>query len=633
MVVVDKKMADFHGDELNEYVLTLMSIVAMIFKDASIGNPITLAVVKMHVLEDMDFAKRSAKSGAGVAASDMLEKFCAWQHTKSDNNDASPNHHDSALLLTREKICRDPVHDECETLGLAELGTMCDKFTSCSLVKDIGLNSAFTIAHELGHVLNMPHDDDIKCKEYLGSNDVHLVMSRMLDHNTYPWSWSNCSRHFLTEFLDAGYGYCLQDRPSMDILNDREDKEKLPGEGFTEDKQCELIYDKGSKICPYMPKCAKLWCTNSPGQPEGCRTRQLPSADGTPCHAEGNYATHWCQKGHCVPKDRGLLRPVDGGWGPWQNYGECSRSCGGGVKKAARLCDSPPPANGGRYCVGKRVKYKSCSTRECPSTAIDFREQQCAQFNNNNFDIHGLSENVTWVPKYGNIVPGDRCKLYCRVAHSTAYYLLKDKVVDGTLCGPDTFDICVNGICLPAGCDHVFNSTVELDFCGVCGGNNSTCQQVIGTYDEAKSGYSRVVVIPSGSTNLDIRQHGFTGTNNDHNYLALVDSETKNYILNGRYVVSTYHKLIFYSGTPLEYTGSNAVVERINSSRPLTKDLIVEVLSVGDLYPPNILYQYTVRNNSYYRYEWLMTNNWSPCDKICQGKSKFQSTNLKLAEF
>ncbi len=41
---------------------------------------------------------------------------------------------------------------KCDTLGLAELGTMCDMSTSCSIVQDNGLSAAFTIAHELGHV-------------------------------------------------------------------------------------------------------------------------------------------------------------------------------------------------------------------------------------------------------------------------------------------------------------------------------------------------------------------------------------------------------------------------------------------------------------------------------------------------
>ena len=41
----------------------------------------------------------------------------------------------------------------------------------------------------------------------------------------------------------------------------------------------------------------------------------------------------------------------------------------------------------------------------------------------------------------------DRCKLFCRVAGSTAYYQLRDRVIDGTPCGQDTNDICVQGLC------------------------------------------------------------------------------------------------------------------------------------------------------------------------------------------
>lgn len=37
-------------------------------------------------------------------------------------------------------------------IGLAELGTICDPYRSCSISEDSGLSTAFTIAHELGHV-------------------------------------------------------------------------------------------------------------------------------------------------------------------------------------------------------------------------------------------------------------------------------------------------------------------------------------------------------------------------------------------------------------------------------------------------------------------------------------------------
>ena len=35
-------------------------------------------------------------------------------------------------------------------------------------------------------------------------------------------------------------------------------------------------------------------------------------------------------------------------------------------------------------------------------------------------------------------------------------------MVDGTQCGADTFDACVAGQCVAAGCDHVLGSGMKL---------------------------------------------------------------------------------------------------------------------------------------------------------------------------
>lgn len=40
----------------------------------------------------------------------------------------------------------------CDTLGMADVGTVCDPARSCAIVEDDGLQSAFTAAHELGKV-------------------------------------------------------------------------------------------------------------------------------------------------------------------------------------------------------------------------------------------------------------------------------------------------------------------------------------------------------------------------------------------------------------------------------------------------------------------------------------------------
>lgn len=92
-------------------------------------------------------------------------------------------------------------------------------------------------------------------------------------------------------------------------------------------------------------------------------------------------------------------------------YSECSRSCGGGAQFITRECNAPEPTNGGKYCVGARIKYKSCNTHSCPPGSLDAREEQCRELDNNNFDIVGIHKNVKWVPKYGGKHQND--KLLC----------------------------------------------------------------------------------------------------------------------------------------------------------------------------------------------------------------------------
>lgn len=60
---------------------------------------------------------------------------------------------------------------------------------------------------------------------------------------------------------------------------------------------------------------------------------------------------------------------------------------------------------------------------------------------------------------------------------------------------------------------------VVLDECGICGGDNSKCQEVTGNYNISRTGYHMVLRIPKGSSNIDVRQNA----NNDTNYLGKVN--------------------------------------------------------------------------------------------------------------
>uniref|UniRef100_A0A8D0G345 ADAM metallopeptidase with thrombospondin type 1 motif 20 n=1 Tax=Strix occidentalis caurina TaxID=311401 RepID=A0A8D0G345_STROC len=592
MVTADTKMVRHHGQNLQHYILTLMSIVAAIYKDSSIGNLINIVIVKLIEGPAITFN-----------AATTLRNFCLWQQAQNTLDDAHPSHHDTAVLITREDICR--AREKC----LAELGTMCDPLRSCSISEENGLSAAFTIAHELGHVFNVPHDDSFKCKE-AGIKHQYHVMAPTLNYHTSPWTWSKCSQKYITEFLDTGYGECLLDKPSGRIYDL---SSQLPGSMYDVNKQCELMFGLGSQVCPYLKQCKRLWCTSIEGVHKGCRTQHMPLADGTVC----GVGMH-CRHGICVSKEM-ETRPVDGEWGPWGPYSSCSRTCGGGIKSTTRLCNRPEPRNGGKYCVGRRMKFRSCNTDSCPKGKKDFREQQCSEFDGKHFNINGLTSAVRWLPKYSGISMKDRCKLFCRVSGTTSYYQLKDRVADGTPCGAETNDLCVQGLCRQAGCDHVLNSKARRDKCGICGGDNSSCKTLAGTFNSARYGYNVVVNIPKGATNIDIRQHSYSGKPEDDNYLALSDIHG-NFILNGNFVVSMSKREINIQGAIFEYSGSNNTIERINSTDRIEEELTLQVLCVGNLYNPDVRYSFNVPiEDGSDLFTWDPYGPWQDCSRMCQG--------------
>ncbi|XP_053298458.1 A disintegrin and metalloproteinase with thrombospondin motifs 9 [Pleuronectes platessa] len=605
MLVADNKMVEHHGSNLQHYILTLMSIVSSIYKDPSIGNLINIVIVKLVIINN-------EPEGPVISfnAQTTLKNFCIWQQIQNSVDDNHHSHHDTAILITRQDICR--ARDKCDTLGLAELGTVCDPYRSCSISEDNGLSTAFTIAHELGHVFNMPHDDSNKCKED-GVKIQQHVMAPTLNYNTNPWMWSKCSRKYITEFLDTGYGECLLDEP---VSRPYSLPQQLPGRIYNVNKQCELIFGPGTQVCPYMTQCRRLWCTSPEGAQQGCRTQHMPWADGTDC-SPGKH----CKHGLCIAKEHDAT-PVDGAWGVWSPFGTCSRTCGGGIKIAARECNRPVPRNGGMYCVGRRMKFRSCNSEPCSKQKKDFREEQCAAFDGRHFNINGLPPNVRWVPKYSGILMKDRCKLFCRVAGSTAYYQLRDRVIDGTPCGPDTNDICVQGLCRQAGCDHVLNSKARRDKCGVCGGDNSSCKTVAGTFNIVHYGYNEIVRIPSGATNIDVRQHSYSGKPDDDNYLAISTSRGE-FLLNGEFVVSMFKREIKVGNAVIEYSGSDHVIERINCTDRIEEEIIVQVLSVGNLYNPDVRYSFNIPiEDKPQQFFWDAYGPWQECSRLCQGERK-----------
>ena len=57
---------------------------------------------------------------------------------------------------------------------------------------------------------------------------------------------------------------------------------------------------------------------------------------------------------------------INGGWSDWQQWSDCSASCGNGTRIRRRFCNNPIPANGGRECLGPESEVEMCNERPCP---------------------------------------------------------------------------------------------------------------------------------------------------------------------------------------------------------------------------------------------------------------------------
>lgn len=580
-------MARMYGEGLQHYLLTLMAVVAGVYRDPSVRNLLNVVVVRMLVL-DSDSDGPLVSSNAGLT----LRSFCAWQRRFNPHSDRHPDHFDTALLFTRQDICG---HKSCDTLGVADTGTMCDPVRSCAVIEDNGLQAAYTAAHELGHELSMPHDDSKACDKLFGQMNTNHMMAPLFIrlNNTLPWS--PCSAFHITEFFDNGHGDCLLDAPTQSVSLPTE----LPGQVYDLDAQCQQIFGEKYRHCPNTSDsdvCSQLWCRVE-DKPE-CHTKNgsLLWGDGTPCGVD-----RICVDGSCL--DIEIMNKkvaVQGSWGSWSPWGECSRTCGGGVQFSFRECNEPVPQNGGKYCEGQRKRYRSCNTQDCPNNnGKSFREEQCEKYNSWNYkDLVGNT--VKWIPKYSGVSPRDRCKLFCHVRGRSEFNVFEPKVIDGTPCAPETTSVCVHGQCVKAGCDHVIGSSKKFDKCAVCGGNSSTCRKILGSLNKFKYGYNDIVTIPAGATNIDIKQRSHKGIKHDGNYLAvkLLDDT---YILNGDYSVITVEQDIPIGGAILKYSGSSTTLERIQSFKKLQEPLSIQLLSIApDTLPPRVKYSFFIPTDVFF---------------------------------
>ncbi|KAH8281238.1 hypothetical protein KR018_001365 [Drosophila ironensis] len=618
LIVADATMSAFHKD-LNGYLLTIMNMVSALYKDPSIGNSIEIVVVRIIQLDEEESQQQLNLS---QNAQKNLDRFCSWQHKLNKISEMDPHHHDVAILITRKNICA----NNCMTLGLANVGGMCKPKQSCSVNEDNGIMLSHTITHELGHNFGMFHDTaKIGCHPRVGPI-VH-IMTPTFGADTLQVCWSNCSRKYITHFLDQGLGECLDDPPTT--LEEYNYPDELPGARYNARGQCRLQFnltndsEVGACSAPHE-FCSTLWCRVN-GE---CVTHMRPTAPGTACGRN-----KWCQNGKCVRREE--LAAVNGGWGDWSEWSDCSRSCGGGVSTQQRECDSPVPANGGVFCIGERKRYKVCRKRPCPEHEPSFRAKQCAKFDNVTYQ----GATYKWLPFFDKNNP---CRLFCTDVDDTIIANWGATVLDGTPCTLGTNNMCIDGICKKVGCDWIVDSEVQDDRCGVCGGAGDQCQPVRDTYTEPfpasavrDGAYVEVVTIPARARHIVIRELG-----NSPHFLAVGRGNTPpqdqdldqqqhqhqehdqdRFYLNGDNLISMAGEF--------EIAGAESLYDRVDEQetitipQPIQHSITLYAIVRGNDSNSGIFYQFTLPalNASALngrQFLWRLSN-WTACSSTCGG--------------
>ncbi|XP_062984240.1 A disintegrin and metalloproteinase with thrombospondin motifs 12 [Elgaria multicarinata webbii] len=591
LVVADSKMIEYHGSEnVESYILTIINMVAGLFHDPSIGNAIHIVLVRLILLEEEEQGLKIVHH-----ADKTLASFCKWQKSINPKTDANPLHHDVAVLLTRKDICAS-MNRPCETLGLSHLSGMCQPHRSCNINEDSGLPLAFTIAHELGHSFGIQHDGKENDCEPEGRRPY--IMSRQLQYDPSPLTWSQCSKDYITRFLDRGWGFCLDDVPKK---KDLKPPFIAPGVIYDVHHQCQLQYGPNATFCDRVDNiCQTLWCFVK----GSCRSKLDAAADGTRCGEN-----KWCFTGECIAVGKSP-EAVHGGWGSWSSWSHCTRTCGAGVQTAERQCNNPEPQFGGKYCTGERKRYRVCNVKLCTRTTPNFRQMQCSEFDT----VAYRNEFYEWIPVYNTANP---CELQCRPANNHFTEKMLDAAIDGTPCfeGNNSRDICINGMCKTVGCDYEIDSNATEDQCGVCLGDGSSCQTVKITFNQSEGlGYVDIGLIPKGARHIKVVEMAEAG-----NFLALRSEDPEKYYLNGGFIIQ-WNGDYKVAGTLFQY-GRKGDLENLTASGPTNESLWLQLLFQEN--NPGIKYEYTVRK------DWSSENeveepeyfwqygSWTGCSVTC----------------
>ncbi|XP_005990670.1 A disintegrin and metalloproteinase with thrombospondin motifs 13 isoform X2 [Latimeria chalumnae] len=545
LVVVGPDVFQLHRQDTERYILTNLNIAAELLRDPSLGAQFRVHLIRMTILTEPETDIQVTKN-----ITSSLMSVCDWSNAINPQNDSDPQHADLVLYVTRFDL--ELPDGNRQVRGVTQLGGACSRSWSCLITEDTGFDLGITMAHEIAH--------------------------------------------------STGKASCVDDLPDLegDIPGWK------PGLYFGADEQCKIAFGDTASACTFsrsdVDACRVLSCHTNSADRTTCTRLLMPLLDGTECGVN-----KWCLRGRCISLDQlNSVAVVHGVWSSWSVFSLCSRSCGGGVTSRQRLCNNPRPAFGGQECEGPDLQASMCNIQPCSGTQLDFMAEQCNATNTQPlYLVPRVSSFYKWVPA-ANYAKGDfLCKHLCRGEGKNFMVSRGDSFMDGTRCVESSQDsvafssVCVAGSCRAFGCDGQLNSGKVMDQCMECGGDNTTCNKITGSFTEGQAKeYVTFLTLPLNSTSCHV-------VNQKSLFTHLAVKVEGQYVVAGKGIISlntTYPSVL--EDKQIEYklylTEDNLPdSEELRINGPVQDDIEIQVYrkygkEYGDITNPSLFYSFFI---------------------------------------
>ncbi|XP_067204170.1 A disintegrin and metalloproteinase with thrombospondin motifs adt-2-like isoform X2 [Linepithema humile] len=408
-------LLDKDEEKLRMMILAYVNNVQAMFHHPSLGVSIDISLVHLKIF-DKQPSSLPVFDGNSVK---LLKAFCKYAEARNPPDDNNPHHWDIGLYLTGVNIYEKSHSD----LGRSFLGGVCKSNISCAIVEfgtansiTSGFTSSIAAAHEIGHVLGMPHDS-VLC-DYDKS-----IMSPSMGHGYM--GWSRCSRFTAEELWITPK--CLADHTRSEDALDHSSYYDSPGREWTAKAQCEIFFcDKDANVVSLLDICKSLQC-ETPHKNGHYFTG--PALEGTNCALKKE-----CRGGECVP----IFEPPyilkyceDDNWSKWKKS-TCQSSClvkSKGVKVKRRSCKHE--SNRTASCEEPYYDVVLCDdsllcTEERKRIDSDI-EIKCRLVNyfakiNNLTMTFELDIEPGWQAAHDDEKPWKACTIHCRLKNSSTLY-------------------------------------------------------------------------------------------------------------------------------------------------------------------------------------------------------------------